>query len=287
MALPTRRSAGSRWGRFRGPGHQEPRQPNLVAGFTGSPDPQQPGQPSPISDAANGLPTDAVWQAERMVISSSLGCNPAGGIVETRACVRVTELDTGPALPTRTIDFLIAEAGMDLYMGGAALALNGDLHVVWTRSSGIPGQYPSSQTAAQLAHTDSRNTIGVRSTIAAGTGTYPGSQWGDYAGIAFDRKSRTPSGRRISTPPARITGRLRPQLRATGSSYTPITPRRVLDTRPASPSACPAASRPMSCEAGRSPASARSGRRDRRRRQRDGRELDGGRLRVGHADCGH
>ena len=205
----------------------------VVVGFLGSPDPQQPGSPSPIQDAANGLPTDAIWQDDRLVVSSSFGCDPSGGIVETRACVRVTELNTTTATPSLNQDFLIAQGGTDLYMGGAALALNGDLHVVWTRSSAAAGQYPSSQTAVQLA-TDSRNTIGERSTIAAGTGTYPGTQWGDYAGIAVDPlvPDAVWQANQYSAGASYWATHVS-QLQATGSSYTPIPPLRVLDTRPA------------------------------------------------------
>ena len=205
----------------------------VVSGFATPPAPQQPGSPATITAATDGRPTDAVWQNDRLVYSSTYPCDPAGGAIETRDCVRVTELNTATTVPSLSQDFLLAEDGADLYMGGAALAGNGDLHVIWTRSSATAGQYPSSETGLQLS-TNSANTLGVLSTIAAGTGTYPGSRWGDYAGIALDPQvpnavwqagAYAVSGSMWAT---RVS-----QLQTDGSEYTPITPLRVLDTRPA------------------------------------------------------
>ena len=203
----------------------------VVANFVGPPDPRQPGSPPTILNGIYGMPTDAVWQNDRLVFVSSYPRDIYDA--ESRGCVRVTELDTTTAVPSLTQDFLIAEADTDLYMGGVALAGNGDLHVVWTRSSEAAGQYPSSQAAVQLVN-DPVNTIGGRSTVAAGTGTYPGSYWGDYAGIAFDPlvPDAVWQANEYSAGASYWATHVS-QLRATGSSYTPIPPRRVLDTRPA------------------------------------------------------
>ena len=144
----------------------------------------------------------------------------------------MTELNTATQTPSLNQDFLIAQAGTDLYMGGAALALNGDLHVVWTRSSAAAGQFPSSQSAVQRS-SDPRNTIGARSTIAPGTGTYPGTQWGDYAGIAMDPAVPEAVWQANQYSAGASYWRTHvSQLLTIGNSYTPITPRRVLDTRP-------------------------------------------------------
>ena len=205
----------------------------IAAPFATPPDPRQPGAPATITDAVDGRPTDAVWQNDRLVFTSTYPCDPNGGAVETRDCVRVTELDTTTTLPTLAQDFLVAQNNADLYMGGAALAGNGDLHVVWTRSSSAAGQYPSSQTAVQLQG-DSPNSLGVRSTIAAGTGTYPGTRWGDYIGVAQDPQvpNAVWQANQHSVGASYWATRVS-QLQTEGSSYTPITPIRVLDSRAA------------------------------------------------------
>ena len=103
-----------------------------MSGFADPPQPAQPG--GTISEAVDLRPTDAVWQGNRLVYVSTYPCG-----VGPRDCVRVTELNTTGANsvkePSLTQDFLVAENGEDLYMGGIGLTGNGTLHVGWTRSS--------------------------------------------------------------------------------------------------------------------------------------------------------
>jgi hypothetical protein len=202
------------------------------------PDPVQPGSDriDLFDETVAERPTDAVWQNNRLTSVSTYPCDPAGGGAETRDCVRVIQLDTtgvGPSVPpTLAQDFLIAESGADSFMGGIGVAGNGTLHVVWTRSSSsAPSGYPSSYSAYQLA-SDDPNTISPRELLKAGTGTYSGERWGDYAGVAQDpfvpnqawqANQYADGGGEWST----FINNLQPL----GTTYVPITPVRVLDTR--------------------------------------------------------
>jgi hypothetical protein len=116
-------------------------------------------------------------------------------------------------------------------MGGIGMAGNGTLHVVWTRSSATPGDYPSSYSAYHL-RTDPKNTISPKELLKAGTGTYTGERWGDYVGVAQDPQvpSAVWQGNQYSAGGIEWKtwiSRLQPQ----GTTYLPIAPLRVLDTR--------------------------------------------------------
>ena len=212
---------------------------SLVAGFTppaSLPAPTQPGAPATISDAVDGRPTDAVWQNNRLVFASTAACDPSGGAVETRDCVRVTELSTSTATPTMKQDFLIAKEGEDLYMGGVGLTGNSDLHVVWTQSSAAAGDYPSTYAAYQLKGA-AAGTLAGRAKIAAGGSTYLGGRWGDYVGVAQDPQVADAVwvADEVTTaagPGAGDWTTETSQLRTFGgAAYVPITPTRILDTR--------------------------------------------------------
>lgn len=203
-----------------------------IAPFALPPAPSQPGSPATIANAVDARPTDAIWQDNRLAWVSTYPCDPLGGATETRDCVRVSEVSTTPATPTRIQDFYIAEDGADHYMGGIAYAGNGDMHVVWTRSSSTAGQYPSSMAAYQLAG-DGPNELTVPDQIAAGTGTYPGTRWGDYVGLAQDPQvpNAVWQANEHSAGSSWWATRVS-QLQTGGTTFVPITPVRVLDTRP-------------------------------------------------------
>ena len=163
---------------------------------------------------------------------STYPCTPTGDAT-TRDCVRVSQLNTtgvsATVHPTKVQDFLVAENGEDSFMGGVGLAGNGTLHVVWSRSSATTNDFPSSYAAYQLP-TDGANTLSAKKQLQAGTAAYIGERWGDYVGVAQDPlvpsavwQANESSGGEWKTWVS--------QLQPLGTTYVPITPVRVLDTR--------------------------------------------------------
>ncbi len=204
-----------------------------IGPFAAPPSPLQPGTHGTIADAIDQRPTDALWQNSRLVFVSTHPCDPSG-VAVGRDCVRVTELNTSTAVPSLRQDFLIAEPGTDQYMGGIGLSGSSDLHVVWTRSSETAPDYPSTWTAYQRAGAPA-NTLAGEQQLAAGTDNYPGDRWGDYVGVAQDPQVADAvwQADEASAGPTDWWSTHVSQLRTFGgASYVPITPVRVLDSRP-------------------------------------------------------
>ena len=174
----------------------------------------------------DGSPT-LLWQNGRLVAVSTYPC---GTVVMD--CVRVTELDTstssGTVPPTLTQDFLINEAGKDLFMGGIGLAGDGTLHVGWTRSSLTDS--PSSF-AAHQSKDHAAGSISAPELLGAGTAAYTGERWGDYVGIAQDPQvpNQVWNANEYSGGTEWLT-KVTP-LQTAGATYVPIAPVRILDTR--------------------------------------------------------
>ena len=202
----------------------------VVDQFRDPPSPQQPG-PDTVTTAIDLRPTDAIWQNNRLTFVSNYPCTPTGDSTN-RVCVRVTELDTSvaAAAPTLKQDFLVAENGKDSYMGGIGLSGNGTLHVGWTRSSTTATEYPSSYTAHQ-ALGDTLSSLSAKELLHAGSAVYTGNRWGDFLGVAQDPQvpSQVWDGNQWSAGTWATT--ITP-LRPAGTTYVPVTPVRVLDTRP-------------------------------------------------------
>ncbi|HSL34496.1 MAG TPA: hypothetical protein VK871_12645 [Candidatus Limnocylindrales bacterium] len=203
------------------------------------PPPQQPGSPAIVTDAIDSRPTDAIWTRNRLAFVSTHGCTPVGDMT-LRSCVRVTELKTaanGATMATGAQDFLVGANGRDNYFGGIGFAQDGTIHVVWTRSSTTAGDYPSSVSSYQLP-ADANNQISPPEVLAAGLGTYDGpsagGRWGDYVGVAQDPQvpNAVWQGNQYSGGGASWLTKVS-QLQTGGTSYVPIEPVRVLDTRPA------------------------------------------------------
>jgi len=128
---------------------------------------------------------------------------------------------------------LVADLGEDSYMGGVGYAGNGTLHVVWTRSSATDGDFPSSYHAYQLP-SDAANTRSASFPLSGGVGTgaYTGERWGDYVGVAQD--PIVPSAVWQANQYAGGADEWKTyvsRLQPAGTTYFPITPVRVLDTR--------------------------------------------------------
>lgn len=201
----------------------------VIAPFLTPPAPNQPG-PNTIANAVDERPTDAVWQNNRLSFVSTYPCTPTGDSTE-RDCVRISQLNTATTTPTLRQDFLIAENGKDSYMGGVGMAGNGTLHAVWTRSSATAGDFPSSYAAYQLT-SDALDSVSPKELLKAGTGVYTGERWGDYVGVAQDplvpsavwqANEYSGTGAEWKTWVSR--------LQTLGTTYVPITPVRVLDSR--------------------------------------------------------
>ena len=209
----------------------------VIDQFLTPPAPRQPG-PDTIANAVDSRPTDAIWQNNLMTFVSTRKCTPTGDS-EPRDCVRVSQLNTtnvsSTVSPTLRQDFLIAENGKDNYMGGVGMAGNGTLHVVWTRSS--YGDYPSSNAAYQLP-SDALNSI---SSVASRPGRCSrqrdrlhGDRWGDYVGVAQDPivPSAVWQANEYSATGTHEWKTYVSRLQPLGTTYKPIAPFRVLDTRP-------------------------------------------------------
>jgi hypothetical protein len=190
--------------------------------------PKQPGE-----SINGGLPfanTEVVWQANRLVTTMSQQCLPNG--TDPQHCIRVTELGTTNATPAVVQDFYLGEAGRDSYLSSVALAGDGALHVAWNRSSAAAGDYIGA-VAAHQAPGDPVNQVGTTEVIVAGEATYtPSSGWGTYQALTAD--PQVPGAVWQAAPYAAADGHWATTvstLRRDGSTYVPITPLRVLDTR--------------------------------------------------------
>jgi hypothetical protein len=194
------------------------------------PQPRQPGSPPTIVNAVDGRPTDAITQNGYLYFVSTTGCTPNGD-TEERACVRVTEVFANGG-PSPEQDFLLAEAGHDLYMGGIGLSQKGALHVTYTRSS--PAVHAETRAVYQLP-ADPANAVSNDELVKDGTVTYNGTRWGDYVGVAQDPQD--PNLVWQTNEVAKSGGGWQthwsPLSTAVGGTYFPIEPHRVLDTRPA------------------------------------------------------
>jgi hypothetical protein len=209
---------------------------DIVGPYADPPAPIQAGG-STVTTAIDSRPTDAIWQNGKLTFVSTNGCIPTDDSAP-RACVRVTQLNTAAAAaspPTAAQDFLIAEEGAHHFFGGIGMAGNGTLHVVWTRSAnsgGVGGGLPSSLTGYQLPG-DAANSISPAELLQAGTGAaFTGGRWGDYVGVAQDPQvpnavwqanQHSAGGANWATYVSR--------LQTGGSTYVPIPPVRVLDSR--------------------------------------------------------
>jgi hypothetical protein len=147
------------------------------------PAPRQPGSPATIAQAVDERPTDALWAGGSLWFTATLGCVPPGDSV-VRDCTRVSQvLTTSPTNPTIRQDFALGFNGYDTFMGGIGLTENGAAHLVYSTSSS--SAYVSTWTNAQAVG-DAPNTIRPTVALASGGGTYGGSRWGDYVGVATD-----------------------------------------------------------------------------------------------------
>ena len=196
---------------------------------------EQPG--GPFSGGAPLRTTNVVSQGGRLVSTMTQVCLKPDQLVAEN-CFRVTELSTATTTPTLVQDFYVVPTDGDgdligdAYLGGATLSGDGTLHLVWNQSSSAAGDYVSTYAAHQLAD-DPANTIGTPELVAEGESTYTtASGWGYYQAIASDPQvpGAVWQGAPYAGPDGRWVTHIS-RLQRTGTTYVPITPVRVLDSR--------------------------------------------------------
>jgi hypothetical protein len=193
------------------------------------PTPQQPGGGLPAG-IVDRRPTDALWQDNILTFTSTGPCDPVGGGSENRDCARVTQVDTSTAPPTRVQDMLIGTTGKDTWYPGIGQSQSGTLHVVYTESSSTQGM--SSFDRYQLP-SDAKHTLSNPTLIISGGAThYIGTKWGQYTGVAQDPRDRNAvwQGNQATKSDGTWATRVS-ELQTAGSTFIPITPTRVLDSR--------------------------------------------------------
>ena len=201
----------------------------IVPAFVDPPAPTDPGGQFD-ADIIDRRPTDAIWQDNVLTFASTTKCDPAGGSVENRNCARVTQVRTTTATPARVQDILVATSGKDTWYPGIGQSSSGILHVVYTQSSASEGM--SSYDRYQLPSDAIHKLSAPRKTADGGSVAYPGERWGDYVGVAQDprdtnavwqgnqyTKSNGTWGTRVS------------ELQTAGTTFVPMAPRRLLDSR--------------------------------------------------------
>ena len=202
----------------------------VVPGFVDPPTPQQPGG-AMTAGIVDRRPTDAVWRDNVLTFVSTVPCDPTGGGAETRDCARVAQVNTSTATPTRVQDMLIATTGKDTWYPGAGVSQSGILHTVYSQSSTTEGL--SSFDRYQLP-SDAVHTLSTPIEIAdGGANAYPGNRWGDFVGVAQDPRDTNAvwQGNQYTHTGGTWATRVS-ELQTVGATYVPVTPVRLLDSRP-------------------------------------------------------
>lgn len=202
---------------------------DIVPSFTDPPIPDDPGPAFPAT-VVDRRPTDALWQDDVLTFAATTTCDPAGGGAETRACGRVTQLDTTTATPSRVQDMLVATSGQDTWYPAIGQSQRGILHVVYSQSSSSAGI--SSFDRYQLP-SDAVHTLSAPVELADGGATaYGGDRWGDAVGLAQDPRDTNAvwQGNQYTKSDGTWGTRVS-QLQTAGSTFVPVDPVRLLDSR--------------------------------------------------------
>ena len=196
-------------------------------------DPPVPNQPGGALDPniLDRRPTDAIWQDNILTFVSTTGCDPSGGPVKIQDCARVTQVKTSTPTPTRIQDMLIATNDRDTWYPGAGISQSGILHVVYTQSGLTEGM--SSYDRYQLP-SDVKHSLSAALKLAnGGSLAYPGDRWGDFVGVAQDPRDMNAvwQGNQYTASPGNWSTKVS-ELQTAGATYVPVTPVRLLDSRP-------------------------------------------------------
>ncbi len=159
-----------------------------VSNLSNAPNAVQPDPNYTLRTGDNRV-RDGFWSAGRLWITYNDGCVPTGDTL-SRACVRLTQLDT--TNQTVLQDFDVGLANAYTFYPAIRTDGGGNLVVVFGLSSATV--YPSVEVASR-APSDTLNTLGPWTTLRAGTGSRTptsGScssgvcRYGDYFGVAVD-----------------------------------------------------------------------------------------------------
>ena len=156
-----------------------------ISPLSSPPDAPQAGTSSLIATNDNRV-LDAAWQSGTLWISLNDGCVPQGDS-QTRACFRLTEIDTG----TMTVleDFDYGSAGMYYFYPALRMDQYGDLAITFGYSS--PSTYPG-LAVVWRTYDDPAGYLQSPSGLYAGSGPETGyctsgvCRYGDYFGAAVD-----------------------------------------------------------------------------------------------------
>jgi hypothetical protein len=194
----------------------------VIRGLQTPPQIQVPGDPPRAMSVRIYGPSSVAWQDGRLVLASNDYCIPAGDTTE-RACARIAELDTDVAPAALIQDFYVGQAQRDTYAPGVTLTQAGDIHVLVTRSS--PTINPSPFIFRQASGDPSNSVSPAKRLTVGGIAVGP---WSTYVQPAPDP----------IVPDIAWVDALAPWSdrgyelsNATGDTFVPITPLRVLDTR--------------------------------------------------------
>lgn len=194
------------------------------------------GAPPPIDQGAGSFdaspwPTSAVTRGSRLVFAQAETCQPPGG-GEDQSCLRIVDLNVANDPPTSRQDVYLAASGTDTYGGGLAFSLSGELVVTYARSSDAAG--PSSYVIRQ-APGDTLGSFSPPRTLQAASALYAEPNGAEWVGAAPDPLVPdavwviNQSGKTVS--PSAYDLRAAQARTATGATFVPIEPLRVLDTR--------------------------------------------------------
>jgi hypothetical protein len=119
----------------------------IVAPLIDPPDPIQPGGTAVTTELDRRV-NEAIWRDDVLTWVANSGCAKDGTTMRT--CVRVTQVETTgsvEAAPILRQDFHLGGASHSLFAGGVAQSQDGDLHVLYVRSS--TSQYATSYSNVQ------------------------------------------------------------------------------------------------------------------------------------------
>ena len=203
----------------------------IVPGFGTAQSPLQMGGGT-LTTAIDSSPDSVIFHNGTLAFAANYPCTPTGDSA-TRSCVRVITLGNAVASAplTRLGDTLIGTNTFDDSFGGIGWSGNGQLHVVYTRSSATTA---ASSYESYNRPTDISSAWSTPHVLTAGTATYAGTKWGGAPTVATDPQDSNAVW--VGDPYANGSGKWSTKIHqivvgGAGAGYFPVTPVRVLNSR--------------------------------------------------------